>query len=72
MASRDATRNLPLVPPRQLVPELLDALPAADPAAVHSRRDLRRINALMGNTRWFRRTLPHLTTPADRALELGA
>lgn len=72
MDSRHATRNLPLVPPRQLVPELLDALPAADPAALHSRRDLRRINALMGNTRWFRRMLPALFLPGERALELGA
>lgn len=72
MDSRHATRNLPLVPPRQLVPELLDALPAADPAAVHSRRDLRRINALMGNTRWFQRILPALVKPGERALELGA
>lgn len=70
--SRHASRNLLLVPPRQLVPELLDALPAADPAAVHSRRDLRLINALMGNNRWFRRTLPRLITTGDRALELGA
>jgi hypothetical protein len=70
--SRHAPRNLPLVPPRQLVPELLDALPVADPAAVHSRRDLRRINTLMGNTRWFQRILPRHLSPDDRTLELGA
>ena len=57
---------------RQLVPELLDALPATDPAAVHSRRDLRRINMLMGNTRWFLRSLPRLIDQKERALELGA
>jgi hypothetical protein len=34
---------------RQLVPELLDQLPANDPAAVHSRQDLRRINWFMRN-----------------------
>ena len=34
---------------RVLQPELLDELPATDPRAIHSRRDLRRINALMGN-----------------------
>ncbi len=57
---------------RQLVPELLDALPHADPAAVHSRRDLRRINFLMGNTRWFLRNLPRIMDQGDRVLELGA
>ena len=36
---------------RILEPELLDELPATDPRAIHSRRDLRRINVLMGNAR---------------------
>ncbi|MGZ5545988.1 MAG: methyltransferase domain-containing protein [Limisphaerales bacterium] len=36
---------------RVLQPELLDELPSEDPRAIHSRRDLRRINALMGNAR---------------------
>lgn len=57
---------------RQLVPELLDALPHADAAALDSRRDLRRINFLMGNTRWFIRNLPRLIDRGDRVLELGA
>ena len=35
---------------RQVEPELLDELPANDPRAIRSRRDLRRVNALMGNT----------------------
>ena len=34
---------------RCVEPELLDELPADDPRAVRSRRDLRRLNALMGN-----------------------
>jgi len=57
---------------RQLQPELLDALPSDDPAARHSRRDLRLVNAAMGNFRWFRRTLPALVRPAEPVLELGA
>lgn len=57
---------------RQLQPELLDALPSDDPAARHSRRDLRLINAAMGNFRWFRRILPTLVRPAEPVLELGA
>ena len=38
---------------REVVPELLDSLPADDPAAMRSRRDLRLINFLMGNERWI-------------------
>lgn len=34
---------------RLVQPELLDALPSSDPRAIHSRRDLRRINAWMRN-----------------------
>ena len=34
---------------RRIEPELLDELPASDPRAIRSRRDLRRVNALMGN-----------------------
>ncbi len=57
---------------RNLTPELLDSPPADDPAALHSRRDLRWINAAMGNHRWFARTLPRLLRQGERALELGA
>jgi hypothetical protein len=34
---------------RQVQPEILDTLTPADPRAIHSRRDLRRINAVMRN-----------------------
>lgn len=37
---------------RLVRPEILDSLPAEDGEAVRSRRDLRMINALMGNERW--------------------
>jgi hypothetical protein len=36
---------------REVIPELLDALPPSDRRAIHSRRDLRRINAWMGQAR---------------------
>lgn len=38
---------------RVVVPEILDELEGRDPRAVRSRRDLRLINALMGNERWI-------------------
>ncbi len=52
---------------RDVQPEILDSLPAADPAARRSRRDLRLINALMGNHRWLRRR-----AAGERCVELGA
>jgi hypothetical protein len=53
--------------------EILDQLPASHPDAIASRRDLLKINQLMGNFRWIR-----LVLQGDRAdhgnsyLELGA
>lgn len=58
--------------PRIVEPELLDALPPNHPDALHSRRDLRLINAILGNHRWIVRTLPPLLRAGERALELGA
>lgn len=56
---------------RVVIPELLDHLPPHDPEAIRSRRDLRRINCLMGNERWICRTLKRLESPA-RMVEIGA
>ncbi len=51
--------------------EILDRLPADDPEALRSRRDLRRINALMGNVRWVERVVRRF--PQDWPLaEIGA
>lgn len=57
---------------RTLEPELLDSLPPDHPDALHNRRDLRLTNAVVGNDRWFARTLPPLLPPHARVLELGA
>ncbi len=57
---------------RHLEPELLDSLPADHPDALHSRRDLRVINRVMGNALWFRATLCAHLHPGERVLELGA
>ncbi len=57
---------------RRVDPEILDSLPADDPAAIHSRRDLRLINAIMGNLRWLRKTLHSRLRPQDIVVELGA
>jgi Methyltransferase domain len=58
---------------RTCEPELLDHLPADDPGAIGSRRDLRRLNAWMGNARYIARALK-LCLPAQgaRVLEIGA
>ena len=53
--------------------EILDHLPPDDPAAQRSRRDLRRINFLMGNERWVCRTIRQFPEAASRGIvELGA
>jgi hypothetical protein len=57
---------------RKLTPELLDSLPADDPRAQGSRRDLRIFNAVLGGGRWFRRYLPRVVRPGERVLEVGA
>jgi hypothetical protein len=59
---------------RSLQAELLDELPANDPRAVGSRRDLRRINALMGNARLMARAVRLAAARAGprRIVDLGA
>ena len=60
--------------PRSIEPEWLDELPADDPRAMRSRRDLRRINALMMNraliTGELRRAFP--AQPPRTITEIGA
>jgi hypothetical protein len=64
----------PTLLPRRLEPELLDLLPPEAPQAVGSRRDLRRLNAWMGNAattaRALLRAFPH--QPPRRLVDLGA
>ncbi|MGA3007523.1 MAG: hypothetical protein ABSE59_06490 [Opitutaceae bacterium] len=57
---------------RTVRPELLDSLSPDHPDALHNRRDLRRINGLMGNFDWFANVLPKLLRPGERALEIAA
>ena len=57
---------------RTVQPELLDSLPPDHPDALHNRRDLRLTNLIMGNLRWFVRTLPRLLRPHELLLEIGA
>ena len=60
--------------PRTIEPEWLDELPPGDPRAMRSRRDLRRINALMTNStlvaRELRRVFPG--KPPRAIAEIGA
>ncbi|HTL67315.1 MAG TPA: hypothetical protein VL200_06615 [Lacunisphaera sp.] len=57
---------------RTLEPEWLDRLAPDQPAARSARRDLRRINSLLGNHRWIRRQFRALARPDEDALEIGA
>jgi len=58
--------------PRVLVPELLDSLPADHPDAIASRRDLRFLNAVMGNFRWLEKQLASCIGPDALIVEIGA
>jgi hypothetical protein len=58
---------------RRVEPEWLDTLPALDPRALRSRRDLARVNALMGNARLVARELArHLASGPCSLAEIGA
>lgn len=59
---------------RRVQPELLDHLPPDNPAALRSRADLRRLNVLLGNFRWFAAGLagPLRALPPPSIVEIGA
>ena len=57
---------------RTVEPEILDSLPHDHPAALANRRDLRLVNACMGNHRWFERACARRVLPRDKVLEIGA
>lgn len=57
---------------RRLEPELLDSLPPDHPDAIHSRRDLRLVNRVMGNAPWFEKTLALRIRSGERVIELGS
>jgi len=59
--------------PRVVVPEILDGLPHDDRDAIASRRDLRRVNMVMGNPRWIlRKALAHADVARQGITEIGA
>jgi hypothetical protein len=59
--------------PRFVQPEILDGLPPCNIDAIASRRDLVKINSLMGNYRWIRARIKASTsTTESRYLEIGA
>lgn len=60
---------------RRLEPEILDGLAPDDPRALRARRDLQRVNWLMGSCRTLRQALGSLSAHSPRPwrlLELGA
>lgn len=64
---------MPPMKPRVVIPEILDHLPPGDPEALRSRRDLRRVNHLMGNERWVCRVVKKFPAVAARGIvEIGA
>ncbi|MEO7252495.1 MAG: hypothetical protein ABIW30_07805 [Arenimonas sp.] len=59
--------------PRRVQAELLDELPGDDPRAVRSRRDLQRINSLIGSTAILLRALDdNAGMPPTQLVELGS
>jgi hypothetical protein len=58
---------------RRVEPERLDSLPAGDPMAIQSRRDLRRLNRVMGQAGSLARLLraPAIPHPLRRVVDLG-
>ena len=65
-----------LIAHRRVRPEILDELAPTDPRAIRSRRDLQRVNRVMGScgilSRTVRRALPSVPHAPLRILELGA
>jgi len=62
-----------MLPSRRLQPELLDVLPAHDPAAVRSRRDLKLLNLVMLHPRIMARQMLRYAGDRPRKIvELGA
>ncbi len=57
---------------RVVCPEILETLDPEDPAAIKGRRDLKWINAVMGNHGWLSKMLRGRAAPGARILELGA
>ena len=57
---------------RLVLPEILDSLPEDDVEAVSNRKDLRRINMLMGNYGWIASQVRAHRREGERLLELGA
>jgi hypothetical protein len=59
--------------PRRVEPEWLDVLPASDPRAMRSRRDLARVNVVMRQAPIMARALlRNAAAPPRRILDLGA
>jgi hypothetical protein len=70
--SREGSGGAVVAEERIVRPELLDSLPETHPDAVASRRDLRRINFIMGNFRWLEKQVAHRVTGDEPILEIGA
>jgi hypothetical protein len=56
---------------RIIQPEILDELPAHDPRAIQSRRDLQKVNAFMGHLRVMTGAMRAAPAPPKLVVELG-
>ena len=75
--SRGAAASRLTARPRTVRPEILDELPPTDARAIRSRRDLQRVNRVMGSCGILSRAVQHALAAAPphaapRILELGA
>lgn len=57
---------------RSIQPEILDSLPPDHPAVLENRRDLLRLNRLMGSFTWMETQLRQCANGGDAIVELGA
>jgi SAM-dependent methyltransferase len=57
---------------RQIRPEILDELPADDPRAIQSRRDLQKVNGFMGHTGMMTRAIRTAPAAPRLVVELGS
>ncbi len=57
---------------RTVSPEILDSLEPDDPRAIRNRREINRLNRMMGNHQWLLNSLQELVPEGSQIIDLGA